>query len=95
MAKVKALVGEAVKEDGYVVINGDDDMSISIIPRLKGNNIIFSNDKDNEVMQANIKKGGYGIYVDEDNLIIQDSTKIERLIDIKSIGITLEGYPKI
>ena len=94
MAKVKALVGEAVKEDGYVVINGDDDMSISIIPRLKGNNIIFSNDKDNEIMKANIKKGGYGIYVDDDTLVIQDSTKVERLIDIKSIGITLEGILK-
>lgn len=94
MAKVKALVGEAVKEDGYVVINGDDNMSISIIPRLKGNKIIFSNDKDNEFMQTNIKKGGYGVYVDDDNLVIKDSTKIERLIDIKSIGITLEGILK-
>ena len=35
LAKVKALVGEAVKEDGYVVINGDNNMSISILPRLR------------------------------------------------------------
>ena len=67
LAKVKALVGEAVKEDGYVVINGDDKMSISILNRLKSNLIIFSREKENEVMQANIKNGGYGVYEDQGN----------------------------
>lgn len=94
LAKVKALVGEAVKKDGYVVINGDDKMCISILPRFKSNLIIFSNNKDNEIMQANIKNGGYGIYVDEGNLIIQNSTSFKKLIDIKSIGITFKGVLK-
>ncbi|MBU3183850.1 cyanophycin synthetase [Clostridium estertheticum] len=94
LAKVKALVGEAVKIDGYVVINGDDNMSISILPRLKSRRIVFSSYKNNEVMIANIKKGGYGIYVDEGNLIIQTSTNSEKLINVKNIGITLKGILK-
>jgi len=94
LAKVKALVGEAVKKDGYVVINGDDEMSLSILPRLKSNIIIFSNDKDNEIMRVNINNGGYGVFVDEGDLIIQNSTDFEKLIDIKSIGITLKGILK-
>ena len=91
LAKVKALVGEAVKEDGYVVINGDNNMSISILHRLKSNIIIFSNDKNNVFMQNNIKNGGYGIYVDDGNIIIQKGSNYENLIDIKSIGITIKG----
>jgi len=94
LAKVKALVGEAVKEDGYVVVNGDNEMCISILPRLKGNLIIFSNDKDNVVMRSNIDKGGYGIYVDEGKIFIQKSTHCESLIDIKIIGITMNGALK-
>ncbi|NNU75946.1 cyanophycin synthetase [Clostridium estertheticum] len=94
LAKVKALVGEAVKIDGYVVINGDDNMSISILPRLKGRLVVFSSYKNNEVMIANIKKGGYGIYVDDGNLIIQTSTNSEKLISVKNIGITLKGILK-
>ena len=94
LAKVKALVGEAVKKDGYVVINGDDDMSISILPRLKSKLIIFSNDKDNKIMKTNIENGGYGVYVDEDNIIVQKGTNFEKLIDIKSIGITMKGILK-
>ncbi|WP_026884572.1 cyanophycin synthetase [Clostridium akagii] len=94
LAKVKALVGEAVKKDGYVVINGDDRMSISILHRLKSNLIIFSNDKDNEIMRSNINSGGYGIYVDAGNIMIQKSTNCEKLIEIKSIGITMKGILK-
>ncbi len=94
LAKVKALVGEAVKEDGYVVINGDNDMSVSVLNRFSSNIIIFSNDKDNKVLLNNISKGGYGVYVDDGNIMIQKGTNIEKLIDIKSIGITVKGILK-
>lgn len=91
LAKVKALVGEAVKDDGYVVINGDDKMSLSILNRFKSKLIFFSNNKDNKFMRLNIKNGGYGVYTDDDNIIIQKGSIAEKLIDIKSIGITMEG----
>lgn len=94
LAKVKALVGEAVKEDGYVVINGDDKMSISILHRLKSNLIIFSNDKNNEIMITNIKNGGYGVYVDSGDIIIQKNTNFQKLMEIKDIGITMKGILK-
>ena len=94
MAKVKALVGEAVKLDGYVVLNGDDKMSMSILHRLKSNIIIFSRDKRNEIMLANIKNGGYGVYVDNENMIIQKDTNCVKLMEIKDVGITMEGILK-
>lgn len=94
LAKVKALVGEAVKKDGYVVINGDDKMSISILPRFKSKLIIFSHNKDNDVLQTNLKNGGYGIYVHEGNIIVQKGSNSETLIDTSSIGITLKGILK-
>ncbi|MBX4258792.1 cyanophycin synthetase [Clostridium estertheticum] len=94
LAKVKALVGEAVKKDGYVVINGDDKMSLSILPRIKGKIIIFSSDKDNKIMIENIKNGGLGIYVDGTSLTIQNNINFVKLIDIKNIGITFKGVLK-
>lgn len=45
MAYVKALVGEAVKKDGYVVINADDEASINIINRMKSKIILFTKNK--------------------------------------------------
>jgi cyanophycin synthetase len=94
LGKVKALVGEAVKDDGYVVINGDDRISISILNRFKSNLIVFSRNKENIVMKENIKKGGYGIYVDKDDLIIEKRDCCCNLINIKDIGITMRGILK-
>ena len=94
LAKVKALVGEAVKEDGYVVINGDDKISLSILHRIKSPLIIFSHDKNNETLQTNLRNGGYGVYVDNDNIVVQKDSLSEMFIDIKSIGITLNGVLK-
>ncbi|MBM6838559.1 cyanophycin synthetase, partial [Clostridium saudiense] len=44
---VKSLVAEAVKNDGYVVINADDKYSKTIIDRIKANIIYFSKDYKN------------------------------------------------
>lgn len=94
LAKVKSLVGEAVKRDGYVVINGDDNLSVSILHRFKSNLIIFSRNKDNVVMRSNIKNGGYGIFVDTNNIVIQKNNNAEKLIGVNDIGITLNGALK-
>ncbi|MGH4050215.1 MAG: Mur ligase family protein [Clostridium sp.] len=94
LARVKALVGEAVKTNGYVVINGDDKISINILNRFKSKLIIFSMDKNNVIMQANIRNGGCGIYLDEDYMIVQKNTDIKRLININKIGITMKGILK-
>jgi cyanophycin synthetase len=94
LADIKALVGEAVKTDGYVVINGDDFMSRSILNRFKSKLIVFSAHKDNEILDDNIKNGGYGIYIDEGNLCIQNKDMIIPLINIHDIGITIKGALK-
>lgn len=94
LAKVKALVGEAVKDDGYVVINADDKMSLSVINRFKSNLIFFSNNKNNEFMKLNIKNGGYGVYTEKGSIIVQKGSNTEKITEVKSIGITMDGILK-
>lgn len=42
LADVKSLVAEAVKPDGYVVLNQDDGMTATILERVKAQPILFS-----------------------------------------------------
>ena len=91
LAKVKALVGEAVKPEGYVVVNGDNEMSLSIINRLKSKLIVFSEDKDNEVLLKAIKDGGYGIYLEKDMVFAKSEASTIPIISVKDISITLKG----
>lgn len=94
LAKAKALVAEAVKTDGYVVINGDDDMCCSILNRIKSKLIVFSKHKNNKILINSIKNHGYGIYIDEGALCIESSAMSLSLIKVENIGISVKGALK-
>jgi cyanophycin synthetase len=91
LADVKSLVVEAVKDDGYAVINADDPMSVSIVDRIKSNIVMFSLDKDNKLVRETILKGGIGVFIDRDIICVEKTDCIYEVVNIKDIGITLEG----
>lgn len=92
LAKVKALVGEAVKENGHIVINADDFYSVSIMDRFKSSMVLFSREKENPLLLANYKKGGSGVYEDNGFLYVRNgNNKPEKLIAIEDIKMTLGG----
>ena len=85
LAFVKSIVVEAVKEDGYAVLNGEDKMIDYILQRVKAKVIIFSKDK--------IYMGDKYIYVYTSNgaIFIQDGNNLINIINIKDIPITHNG----
>lgn len=94
LARVKALVGEAVKDEGYVVINGDDDLSVRILNRMRSRPIIFCENKNNLALADCIKNGGYGIYIDKGILCIENKKSSRALMPVEDIGITIKGVLK-
>ncbi|WP_050608347.1 cyanophycin synthetase [Clostridium niameyense] len=91
MAYVKSLVGEAVKEDGYVVINADDKASINIIDRMRSKIILFSKDKDNIILNKYLKRGSMNVYLHDDFIYMQQGNIKKSIINVKDIPITLGG----
>ena len=91
LAFVKSLVGEAVKEEGFVVINADDNISKTILNRIKAKKIFFSKDKENNLIQKSILENDIAIYCDKDSIYIYKNKKNIKIMDIKNIPITLSG----
>lgn len=91
LSKVKALVGEAVKKDGYVVINADDEWSIKILDRIKNEKIFFSMNNENEIIKKAINEGKIAIYVKDNYLYANNNKREYKIIGIKNIPITLDG----
>jgi cyanophycin synthetase len=91
LAHVKSLVVEAVKDEGYAVINGDDKVSISLLDRIKSKLIIFSKNAENLIMKENISRGGIGIYLKDGMIYIQKGVECTKLVSVKNIPITLKG----
>ena len=94
LAGVKSLVGEAVKSDGYVVLNADDKMSRTIVERMKSKIIFFSMDKDNDLLRDNINYGGYGIFPMNGYIYVEKDGNGVPLGKINNICITLKGKLK-
>ena len=88
---VKALVAEAVKPTGYVVINAEDKWSKSIIKRISANKIYFAKSKENELIKKNIDEGKIAIYIENDWITVTNNGKIFKVSKIDMIPITLNG----
>jgi len=91
MAFVKALVIEAVKTDGYAVLNADDEYCMKIKDRTKANLILFSVNPDNEHLNNHIRQGGIGFFADEKNIYICQDNKTSMLMSIDEIPATMAG----
>ena len=91
LAFVKSLVGEAVREDGYVVMNADDEWSMKIIDRIKAKKIFCSKSKENPLIKKNIEEGEIAIYIENNALWVINEKREYKILDIGNIPIALEG----
>ena len=89
MAHIKALVAEAVKPNGYAVLNAEDKMSPFILKKLRTKVILFYKNK-NAVQIENIDDH-ITVFVDADTIKIKDGQKIIEVIKIENIPITFNG----
>jgi len=91
LAKVKALVIEAVKNDGYCVLNAEDKWSMKIIERAKGNVILFSKTKENPLIKQHLNEGNKAVFVENGYVCFEQNKILTPVIKVKEIPITLRG----
>jgi len=87
----KALVGEAVKKDGFVVINADDKYSKTIINRFEAEKIYFSKFKDNPLIQENISNGKIAVFVEDNKICVVNDNRKYEIVSIKELPISYDG----
>ncbi|MEN6325511.1 MAG: cyanophycin synthetase [Syntrophomonas sp.] len=91
MAFVKALVVEAIKPEGYAVLNADDPMTAYIENGIKANIIYFSQNVNNSLIQSHIMQGKMAAVVENDSLVCYYQNNRESLLNIKEIPLTCKG----
>jgi len=87
----KALVGEAVKKDGFVIINADDEYSKAIINRFEAEKIYFSKSKENPLIQENIANGKIAIFIENNMICVINNNKKYEIISTKDLPISYDG----
>jgi cyanophycin synthetase len=91
LAFTKALVVEAVKANGYAVLNADDRMTKQIMSRVRCNLIYFSKSRDNQIIEHQINQGGIAVVVENEQVILYRNKNKKTIAEVKDIPITFEG----
>lgn len=87
LAFVKSVVTEAVKKEGYAVLNADDGMTPYLMNRTKADIILFSK---KEIQQDDFRNYIH-VFTQDDWIKVRDRDKVINIVQIPDIPITLGG----
>ena len=91
MARVKAVVPETVREDGFAILNAEDDLVYAMKETLDCNVALFSMDENNPRIKRHCKKGGYAVVYENGYVTILKGTWKIRVLKVTDIPITFDG----
>ena len=94
LARVKGVVAEAVKKDGWAILNADDEYCLDIAQNLECNVAYFSLNPESDTVKKLFNAGSY-IAVAENNFItvVHKDRKV-RIAKIDDIPLTMAGKAK-
>jgi cyanophycin synthetase len=91
LAYAKSVVAEEVYEEGYTVLNADNDLVIDMKNRLYSKLALFSKNNTNKEVAAHIFKGGLAVNIIDNSIYLHCKSKTEKIIELTSIPLTFEN----
>jgi cyanophycin synthetase len=91
MARVKSVVPETVRKDGFAILNADDDLVYNMKEDLDCNVALFSMDENNPRIKEHSKNGGYAVVYENGYVAILKGTWKIRVMKVTDIPITFDG----
>jgi cyanophycin synthetase len=91
MARLKAVVAEAVHLDGYAILNADDERVAAMAEHVVGKVAYFSMDPDNPLVRSHVQRGRMAAVYEEGYLSILQKDWVHRIEKVERIPLTLGG----
>jgi cyanophycin synthetase len=91
LARVKGVVAEAVHQDGYAVLNADDDLVYAMKDRLDCGIALFSLNADNERIATHCAHGGLAAIYRDGYVCFAEGDKITKVQKVNNIPLTFGG----
>lgn len=91
LAKVKALVIEAVKPEGAAVLNADDKMTPWFLQRIKCKPLLFSCNSENLLVKKEIESGHSVVYKKNDSICSFKNGRETIIARVDEIPVTYNG----
>jgi cyanophycin synthetase len=94
LTKVKRVVLDSVKKDGWCILNADDEYSMRLADDLRSKVALFSLDENNPHIKRFAKEGRITCVYEEGFVTIKKGEWKIRIERVKNIPITMEGKAK-
>jgi cyanophycin synthetase len=91
LVSVKSLVVEAIKDNGYAILNATDQNVMQLIDRVKANIIFFSLTGENSIIKKQISENKKCVFCSDGNICYFDGNTEHKMIQISEIPISLGG----
>jgi len=91
LAKVKSVVVRSVFDDGFAILNADDDMVYGLKNELDCNIALFSLDDNNERIISHCEEGGWAATIEKGYFTIYKGEWRTRIARVNEVPLTLEG----
>jgi len=91
MARVKAVVAHATRDDGYTILNADDDLVYNIRRKVDCNIALWSMHADNDRIKKHCTKGGLAVTIDQGYYILCKDGWKSRILKVRDVPLTLDG----
>jgi cyanophycin synthetase len=91
LAKVKSVVTRSTFDDGFAILNADDDIVYRIKDDLDCNIALFSMYDNNERVQAHCEEGGWAAIVEKGYFTICKGEWRTRVARVNEVPLTMEG----
>ncbi len=91
MARVKSIVAETVKADGYAILNADDPLVAAMAERVKCKVAYFSMNPDNQIIIEHCRRNGLAAIYENGYLSILEGKWTLRIEKAINIPMTMQG----
>jgi len=91
LAKLKAVVAEAVHSRGYVVLNADDERVAAMAERVTAKVAYFTMQPDNPLVRSHVQNGGVAAVYQDGYLAILQRDWLLRIEKAENVPVTMGG----
>lgn len=90
-AQVKEVVARSTADQGYAVLNADDDLVYDMRNVVSSKVILFSLDQESERIKKHCNDGGMAAFVQDGHFVVQTGETVIRILAVNHAPITIGG----
>jgi cyanophycin synthetase len=90
-AVAQNIVAKAVRPDGFLVLNADDQAVVAAAEETEASVTLFALHPDNPTLRRHHQEGGSAVWMEDNYLIISHNGEQQTVLDASTAGFTLGG----